>query len=314
MDHKLQSQTVLTRLVERLDETNEGWNVGVVDNMPRLTGFDERVLMGSWSWTMPKSKTRLLLSSAARQVGKYHVTPSAVTRAYLVDKYEGVRLRMTSSQAPLITPDRPHPLYAYPSILDDGLYFDVRSAFFSIVRAVGWDVDYCPAGWLAVRSDVEDYPFPEWKHARNCIVSLSRKADMNVWTGSKIQVVPKWNPLLNYSLVALVYDVLHGVASDMVRAGAVYVHTDGYIIPASKELDAVAIAQSWGLPWSVKSRGKMEVVCAGVYSTPTHKPQGHQQHARPMRADNLLSKSGNEWLRKRFERFSHRLNLTRNPG
>lgn len=306
MDRLLQCQTRLENVIEALNETNEGWNVGVVDNMPRLTGIDERVLMGSWSWTLPKSKTRLLLADAARQVGNYHVTPSAVTRAYLVDKYSGIKLRMTEQQSKLIVPDRPHPLYAVPSVLDDALYFDIRSAFFSIVRAVGWDVDYCPGAWLAVRSDVEDYPFPDWKHARNCIVSLSRKADMNVWTGSKIQTIPKYNPLLNYGLVALVYDVLHGVASDMVRAGALYAHTDGYIIPAAKELDAIAIAQSWGLPWSIKSRGKMEVICAGVYSTPTHKPSGPQAKARPMRVNNLRQ-SGSEWLRKRFERFSRRL-------
>lgn len=289
-----------------LDEHNAGWNIGVVDNMPPLTDFNERVFLGSWSWTFPAGKKRLLLAHAAQRVGANYVSPSAATRAYLAVKYPDIKLRMTGAQAEKITVNRAHPLYAYPCVLDDAVYLDLKSAFWSIVKVVGWDVDYNPSKWLGVRSSVADYPFADWKFARNCLVSLARPGNINVWDGGAITSTVKRNPHINFGLVALVYDVLHGIAEDMRKVGAVYVHTDGYIMPVACEPDAMAVLASWGLVGGAKDRGAMEVVTAGTYRTPSHKPSGAMALARHRPFDSVYPVD-REWLRKRFYHFASKL-------
>lgn len=287
---------------ERLNETNAGWDNSVVQMMPPLASLGSYAFLGSWSWTMPAEHKRLLLASAARVIGNQYVSPSAATRAYLETKYTD-KLRMCGPQAREITIPRSHPLYAVPSVLDHGVYLDLKSAFWSIVRVVGWDCDYSPGKWLGVRSSVEDYPYPDWKHARNCLVSLARPSTINVWRDGKIHNQVKRNPHVNHSLVALVFDVLHGIAADMIEAGALYVHTDGYIFDRARLEDGIAILASWGLPSAIKSEGKMEVITTGVYSTPEHKPKGHLALAQS-RSMNSVYPVDRAWLRKRMRFFS----------
>ena len=125
------------------------------------------------------------------------------------------------------------PLFALAGWRGDALYLDIAQAYRQIAAAVGWDVEYWPQRGIISTRPLK--PVPAWlwntKLWRSLLYSLSRKTPMAIsrWGVIAYEQIP--SPYYNPRIVALVLDVLNGVAHDLHRIGAVYCHTDGAIIP-----------------------------------------------------------------------------------
>lgn len=299
----LSQYMVLARMELAEGERLAGWGVELVDKFPLVTTLRERVYLGSFAWTLTKSRKKLMMIAHARQLGARHVTPAEIARAYLRLKYSKRTKRMTGMQASEFVDYRSQPpLYCTPCSITDALYIDIKSAYWSIVQTVGWDVEYMPERWLGVGDTVSDFPFADDKLARNCLVSCGLPSNMSVWTGTKLTIQKGWNDFINLMLWGLVCDVLNGVARDVVQAGAVYCYTDGYIVPANRANDVFDVLESWGLPFGVKHSGRCVVQAPASYSFPDYQTRQFGV-SRVIHYDKIADRGG-KWLRPKFRQFA----------
>lgn len=301
----LEQAVMLADMLDRQRERMQGWSVELVDEFPPLTRIPQRVILGSFSWAIPGMKLKLLQRANAVNIGAGYCTPADIARDYITLKYPNRRVRCTRSQyAECVAIRKQTPVYCKPCHLEYGYYVDVKSAYWSIVETVGWDVNYLPGRFLGVNSNNDDFPFPLMKMARNCLVSVGLPGPMRIWTGEKLVTQNKGSKFVNLILWRLAMDVLNGVARDAIDAGAVYAYTDGFIVPYDK-LDAVSDAVSaWGLDVGVKHEGEVHVKAPagykffGRYETKAYKRFRHEIDS------STVYKPDGEFLRWRFAKFA----------
>lgn len=244
---------------------------------------------------------------------KTWVTSADLARLYLNIRWKAVRRRITTLQwKEFYEKPRSMPLWAEPCTLENGYYIDIRSAYWTILRAVGWNVDYMPNKWLKVSDDltVNDFPFEQNKMARNCLVSLAADGSraMRLWTGTGIEYKKGGNPIVNKMLYAFVADVLNGVASECIASGAVYSFTDGFICPDDRVEEIDNIITSWGLSAGIKHRGPTEIKGVGAYKIGDASTRKfHRQHTNSIHKVNPVAA---EWLKPRLKHFSDKYRAT----
>lgn len=312
-EQTLERSLMMVNMIERTRERLTGWETVLTDSFPALSTIHVPTIIGLFAWSSAAVKTRMLLKPHAWDYGGGWVTPGDIARDYLALKFPKRRARMTASQWGKIVPNRAQtPLYCEPCVLESGVYVDLKSAYWSILRAVGWDVNYNPALFLSPQSNVNDFPFPQHKMARNCLVSCGLSGNMRLWTGEKLIFSKKPNRFINLMLWKLVQDVLHGVALDCIDAGAVYAYTDGYIVPEDKVQKVFDAIWSWGLECGVKHTGKVTVNAPADYVFPNYKTNVRRT-GKPVAFNNLYEPN-REWLRWRFVRFADRGGVTGRGG
>lgn len=290
-------------------EKNEGMTIRVVSRFPPLNSLKGMTFLGSFSWTSKATGEKWVHKSYAYDLGAGVVTPSDIARDYISVKWGNTRLRCNSKQwLEVVQKKKSQPLYALPCSLTKAYYIDLKSAYWQLLQLGGWDVDYMPERYLSPRSNVYNFPFPEIKLARNCLVSMGLPSGVNVWIphiGFSRKKATKAS--VNLILWGFVQDCLHGLASDMVKkAGAVYVNTDGYIVPDERMSDAEAVMQSWGLGFEIKFDGRAEVRGAGDYDIGGHKSNRIRTIPRPF---SYIKPRGLEWLRGKVKYWSKRINM-----
>lgn len=258
------------RMNEVAREKYAGYTVHLIDRWPALSTITVDCIIGSMVITSTSTKQRWLLARDAIPFGDTWVTSADLARIYLNLKYKGVKRRITTPQwKDFYETNRYPPLAALPLSLENAYYVDIRSAYWTILRAVGWDVDYMPDHWLKVkdRCTVNDFPFPQIKMARNCLVSLAADGSRQIrcWDGQKMYFRRGGNALVNKMLWSLVCDVLNNVAYECLQVGAVYSFTDGFIVPEESIHDVEEVISSWGFGTSIKASGVTEIKGAGAY-------------------------------------------------
>lgn len=295
-------------------EKYAGYTVHLLDKFPPMSDIDVECIIGSMVLTSQTTKQRWMLKRDAIPFGGTWVTAADVARFYLNLKYKGVKRRITTIQwKDFYNGHRSTPLSAFPVSLENGVYVDIQSAYWSILRSVGWDVDYMPQGWLKVKDHltVNDFPFSHNKMARNCLVSLAADGSrmIKVWDGSKMWFRKGGNSLVNKMLYSLVCDVLNNVAAECLAAGAVYSYTDGFICPDNTVGDIDAVIASWGLSASIKHSGPCEIKGSGAYKIGTFKTRKFDIQGQ--RNFHKVNPRHREWLKPRFAHFAHKYNT---PG
>jgi hypothetical protein len=259
------------RIADEIRVANTRYDVIVLDTFPRLRSINEAVIMGNFSWTLTHSRQRLIQAKNARYVKGEPCTPSDLARRYLDVKFPDV-LRCRTSQYQAYQVHRSHPLYARPCLLEQGVYVDIASAYWSILKAIGWNCEYKPVhggntGFLGVGDSMRDFPFAGDKIARNCLVSLGIGRGMRMYSDGKFTVKKIGNVHRNLGLWCCVQDILNSVAYEMVAlADARYVHTDGYLLPFEQLDTAMSILEAWGLPSRIKRIGRAKVYGTGSYA------------------------------------------------
>lgn len=297
MNNGNEDNSLTSEMVGLYTEKHKGRVIRLVDTMPDLMTLP-RTYLGSFAWT---NKThRYIKRFRAKPIADTYWTSADIARTYLEVRYSDDRRRTTTEAYCYCFQPKPKsvPMYAKPT-KGDLVYVDLKAAYWSILEAVGWNVEYSPGKYVGKRSDNSDFPYQDDKLARNILVSSGLKRRVAVWTGRRLTTINGRNPLYNGILWCLVQDVLHGVATDMLVLGAVYVHTDGYILPAKLATDAIGIADNWGLHARVKYMGGGEVLGPSNYWI-EGKPLRRPKPAKPKVHENVRPPKSMDWLRLRI--------------
>jgi hypothetical protein len=298
---------LFSRIEQHLMEKHEKSRMEVVRAFPLIFEQRESVMLGSFSWYYPTSKRKEILRPFAYQFPNFLSTPSELSRSYLELKY--TRQRATREQIENFKQPRTAPLYAQPIGYSEGAYIDIRSAYWQILQVVGWDVDYNPGKWLGKKDTMEDFPFPDFKLSRNCLVTAGLPSEASYWDFKKQTFgrVKTFNRFLNLGIWALVMDVLHCVAWDAVAAGACYVHTDGYIAHYSKVQAVQEAISSWGLESRIKNAGRTIVHGVGSYEVGDKVTKNPKNVCAPF--DGLMLPPYMKWLKSTFRKHAERTNF-----
>ncbi len=145
-------------------------------------------------------------------------------------------------------------------------FFDIESTYFSILKLVGWNVNYMPERWVIPGRAPLDFPLPTNKGARNYLVTIGLPRPMTVWTGSGFIEQRGQNVHINQGLWRLVMDILHSIAYIAVQLGATYCNTDGYILPSKNAPALIRAIRQWGLNARELGSGETSVFGIGNYS------------------------------------------------
>lgn len=300
-------------ICERNKERNEKYKIHILKDFFDVRRCHFPVTMGIFAWSSQTISTKWLHQAHAANYDGGWSTPGDLARDYLAIKYMGRRIRCTSAQWRECVATRVHPpVFCQPGTVEDGAYLDISGAFWQIVRAVGWDVDYLPGEFLYSKSRMRDFPYPENKMARNCLVSVGLPAPMRLWTGTVLKFVNKPSRFVNLILWRLVQDVLNAIAYEMVNVGhAVYVYTDGYVLPVNFLDSGFAILDEWGINGRVKHAGRADIIganCYAIHSETTGTRATELYRRRPNRrpqAVNKITVSHVEWLKARFSKLAN---------
>lgn len=289
-------------LILKASARHDTYNHVQVKDWPNFRELGENILFGSFSWLGMSTHTRWINIATAIPVGSYISTPGDVVRDYLSLKF-ATRRRITAEQKAEIYNKRCHPLKAEPMYMRDAVYLDIKSAYWSIMSIVGWDVDYFPGRWLGAGESMIDFPYGGHKLTRNVMVTTGLPGHVKMWVHDKQRIYsrPIGSKFINLQLWSIVHDILNGVAYEMSEI-APYIHTDGYIVHSEDETAARRIIAAWGLPCSVKNRGECRIYGSGQY---TFGPKTANNF--PMRSTGMVGIRDNpyrEWLRERVRKLS----------
>ena len=225
---------------------------------------DDVVILGTYSRLWKNTGKREVLKSKAVECNGYLDSPTSHTRDYLAECYTPRKSKIAQRERLSL---RSMPLYAAPTIVLDGCYVDIKSAWFSILNIVGWDCDYYPDKWLARGIAPRDFPLPKDKVARSALVSLSRSHGVPVLRHGIVALEPMYNALENPHIYGIIADVLQSIAVVAIEAyGCRYVATDGFIVPTAKAEDFMNFVGSWGLQSRIKAQGSGAIFGAGSYT------------------------------------------------
>lgn len=269
--------------------------------MPYLDTIKKRAILGSWSITTDDTKY-LDETSLIQIVGDVSDTVSAVVRDFVNVSY-GKEMPRTKHEnwvacEQIIKGFKPQ--MALPGVYRDCVMVDLSSAYWEIIRRVGYTVRYNPGDGLGVSRPIVEFPWRGNKMARAMLLVTAMESGIWWWNGVDSTYFEKtFNPHYQPMLVALVYDVLHGVAADM-KEMLVYYNVDGGIIRREHLPIWEEVCASWGLPWKVKGGGYALVKSVGNYWIGNVRTRSTGKQNIPH--DNLKPRNG--WLRERFLAFS----------
>lgn len=264
---------VIDVLRNRAMRRRERYCTHIVSTLPTREEINEKHIDGTLTKTTQESDRRYILAAPSIDLGDgIRESPTAIARDYLtIGKFKAGRMRGTAGDRieTLMHRSPAFPSFAEPTVSDDGYYIDIHHAFWTLMLIAGWSVRYDPGRTLTRGRPPDDFPFSEISLARNCLVSVSISRGFSAisppdWSRQQIS---GFNPLLNTALNVFIRDVLHALAYDTRRVGAVYAQTDGYIAPNFRVArDVAGVIDDYGLSYSVKARGPMRVVTTATYT------------------------------------------------
>jgi hypothetical protein len=261
------------------------------------------VFVGGYSLTMTDKKIQYLRDTIP--LPNSHVTPTQASRDYVSVKFPEPLRSRKSQWAWWEAFHRSQPMATKRGRYNRMVYLDLKSAYWSIIKLVGWDAEYFEK-WIVRGTDMKDFPFSDNRIARNSLVTnFLPKSKTIAYLDGSLVAIPTGKRTINYGLWCLVMDVLHGIAWDMWhKFDAVYVNTDGYIIPEHHEENAIEyIRQRWGLDIGQKGRGIAQVWGVGVYDIGTHRAKVMAKSAQDLFAINDTGNKNREALSQYLQMF-----------
>ena len=298
---------ILNKIIERARRRAENWSPSIVKKLPDPYTLQEVTIIGSFSYTMQSSRRRLLLERDLITLDQDHrETPPAIARDYLYSVFKrGPRVKKAQRET---NTDglRPAPNYALPCAFPEGYYIDIHAAYWEIMKIAGWNVDYWPGKWFTPGQVPEDFPFPENKIARNCLVSAGTVRPMLRYIPDKRpdpfdDKLSPGNPLANTGLIRLITDLLNAIAGQAVDLGAVYVNNDGYIVKSHKAAaDVCQLIFDYGLTPQIKGEGPGEVKSSGAYKVGAMTSAPYLARTESREVNAIQRPRYTRWLRDRF--------------
>lgn len=298
---------ILNQMIDRAHARRERWETREVPQLPGIEQIKETAILGTFSVNLMVSKVRMLQIKTLIPLNGVSETPSAIARDYLVIKY-GSGPKVHHYQAEILKEAKKGaPQYSKPIKYNHGFYIDLEATYWSIMLRTGWDVDYWPGRWLRPGTPPEDFPFPEKKLARNCLVSagVSNKVPIYKMPDEEVVTVPHGNQVMNYSLFVLINDLLNCIAGEVKEVGAVYVNSDGYIAPNPETAARIfEVLNTWGLPARVKAEGYGGVTGPGVYKVGKVEAAFWETRNRLLATNAIANISYARWLKRAWQEIN----------
>lgn len=261
--------TILDTMITRAHDRRDHWHTVEMQELPPVEFFHQTAIVGAFSLVLMSDRMRILNDPLCLSIDHCRETPSAVARDYLTLRYTRGPLIKHEQYDTLKARFQAPPLLAIPTDFTSGhgWYIDIQAAYWSIMANVGWNVDYWPGRWIREGQPPADFPFADHKLARNCLVSAGISTEVPMYKPpDEYFQVHRGNHLSNVGLFRLITDVLHCIAGEAKRAGAIYVNTDGFIVDNLLSKERVEhIIQEWGLTSRVCAEGPGMVQASGAY-------------------------------------------------
>jgi len=195
--------------------------------------------------------------------------PSEIARAHLEGAYAVWRPPYQKRLLTVLMREGYPPYYSRNGRYWDMAYVDLRAAYY-VLYTRWWGLEYWPMRYL--RPPMTTVPWDEElatnKLARNALYGLLRgTTKVGYAKGGKLIHYPAYQYVYPQLALAVV-DTLHAIASQVIRMWrAVYVHTDGYIVPAKLAPHMVVwLKEVWGLEARIDAIGDAHVRGVGIYA------------------------------------------------
>jgi hypothetical protein len=301
-------QKVKHALAEAAQKRADNWQPRFVRKLPDPEGLDEIAMLGAHSYALIQTRRRLIKDRLEIEPDIYE-TPSAIARDYLRLIYKRGP-RGTTRQLEIVEGIQPVPSIAIPGRFAHGLYIDIQSCYWSIMKIAGWDVDYNPGLWLLPGRPPSDFPFSEHKVARNCLVSAGRMTGIPMYDPRRkpndpFMTVTRGNELKNNQLPRLIHDILNSIAMACFKEGAIYHNNDGLIAPTPNIAARCAqIINDWGLTSRIKAEGSGEVQASGTYRIGSARTLTYQGTRDPLPIKNVYPPPYTRWLQREFSELA----------
>jgi len=320
--------SVIDEVREKALERDRKWTTIVCDTFPPLKSVNEPAYCGVCVRSLLKSRIRYISRDSVVRPFGVDQSYTDVARDYLDIKFPN-RLRAYKEQRDELVKKRIAPHYAKKGLYESMIYFDLSAAYASIMGVTGWDCDYWPSKFLSPGTVPTDFPLMKHKAARLCLVSSGIAMKARYWNGEKLTVKTIANKHINFGLWSCVIDTLNLIAQKALMLGAVYVNTDGCILPFDNAHILSDYVGLLGLSWRHKGAGNAVVFSQQSYAIGTRrtKSRGVQRVAIVDNVDysDFSNLEGhliriNEWRQKTGimsrggvkERYLNRLTTTRN--
>ena len=278
----------------------------IVHTMPKPEELPDGSLYGYYSVTLP-TKHKIIPYHYVKDLNGDLDTETSFTRKFL-KTFPRRKIRQAEYHNYRLA--RP-PLYIQPAILEDAIYLDIKQAYPSIYKYLGWMTDYIRGRYWGVGNPMP-YPYPmAWKAGRSYVVTGARHRQFGRYINKgQVMVKPYASQFSNPPLVAGVYDVLSMVARFAQYAlKAKYWNVDGGILPAKAEEILIPFLQSIGLEGRVKHRGKAYILSSGYWKIGKHETINYQYNKRSniQGGDYIpVDKEQAEWIYKNFRQITER--------
>lgn len=272
--------------------------ITVVNVLPPLSSCPPGTILGYGHYTLPGGR-RLIACDAARELDGRIDTETGHARRWLATlppqrrRYE----EMAAAEAA-----RP-PLYCQPGYWGDCAYIDIEAAYPSIYCRIGWDAEYSRGRWWGWRSALSLGVPHHWKVARSMPVSLRGTGWIRYWDGGAVRARRIRNPIWSPGLRWATLDVLQALARVAVDVhGAVYVNTDGYVVPDGETGAMIARLADYGLRGRIRYQGPTYIANLHALSISDHVIGAGA--ARPLPYDGIaVDLRQAAWILGRFERL-----------
>lgn len=154
--------------------------------------------------------------------------------------------------------------YSQPWQSEDGVYIDLKSAYWNIYRRLWLDVAFPRgSGTLPLWGVAER--LEKWKLARNSVVGMTVARQAVGIKGSRRIPFKTDNPFFTPHLWATVQEILHELAVFACGFGCQYIATDGYLFPDRRGNLFAAFLDTLRLPYR-RHAAPIEVLGWGSYS------------------------------------------------
>lgn len=271
-------------------------------SVPYLEDIKEKAVLGSFSITTQQTKY-VQEQNLIGIDGQFDTVPS-VCRDW-IDLSYGKSIPYADAEtraACAVSIASFKPQLARPGVYSDMAMVDLKSAYWSIIKVLGYTCTYRPNKSLSggERMGQDEWLFGANKTARAMLIATALKGGLWLWDGKGgIKYQAKPNYLQQDMLVACVYDVLHAIAAEC-KDLFVYYNVDGGIMHSSHVPIWEEACESWGIRTAIKAQGYALVRSIGSYSIGRLETAGRK--ARLKEFDNF--KPRNEWLRVRFKKLA----------
>lgn len=278
----------------------------IVDNMPDMKHLPDGSLLGYYSVTLPNKKRIVPIAHTREWEGEIN-TETSFTRQFMKTL---PRRRVRREEFYNYLSTRP-PVFLKPGIIEDAVYIDIRTAYPSIYKNIGWMTDYVRGKYWG-SGETLNYPYPmTWKAGRSYVISGSRHNQFGryIYNG-QVKTKKYFSPYSNPPLVAGVYDVLSCCARfSQYALQAKYWNVDGGIMPEKATDIFLSFLQSIGLEGRIKYRGYAVIMSTGYWKVGDKETINfsHNLKSRAIGGDWIpVNKMEAEWIYNNYRKIVER--------